>query len=81
MLARRYRRSRVIPPSRVAAILVEIDANDLNNVFVCRHFIILKIGNYIGTLFRCSVSQIEISLGLPSDDKQPVSQTACLNVS
>ena len=34
--------------SRVAAILLEIDANDLNNVFVCRHFIILKIGNYLG---------------------------------
>ena len=33
---------------RVAAILLEIDANDLNNVFVCRHFIILKIGNYLG---------------------------------
>ena len=28
----------------MAAILLEIDANDLNNMFVCRHFIILKIG-------------------------------------
>ena len=40
--------------TRVAAILVEIDANDLNNVFVCRHFIILKIGtigNFLGSTF------------------------------
>ena len=32
---------------RVAAILVEIDANDLNNVLACRHYIIFKIGDFL----------------------------------
>ena len=33
--------------TRVAAILVEIDANDLNNVLACRHYIIFKIGDFL----------------------------------
>ena len=33
--------------SRLAAILVEIDANDLNNVLACRHYIIFKIGDFL----------------------------------
>ena len=32
--------------NRVAANLLGIDANDLNNVFACRHFIKLKIGKF-----------------------------------
>ena len=38
--------------SRVAAILVGIDANELSNVFASRHFVILKIGE-IGDLLGC----------------------------
>ena len=38
--------------SRVAAILLGIDANDLNNVFASRHLIIFKIGG-IGNLLAC----------------------------
>ena len=34
--------------TRVAAILIEIDANDLNNVFASRHFIMSKIGDFLG---------------------------------
>ena len=37
--------------ARAAAILLEIDANELNNVFASRHFVIFKIGkigNYLG---------------------------------
>ena len=33
--------------NRVAANLLGIDANDLNNVFACRHFIIGKIGDLL----------------------------------
>ena len=53
--------------SRLAAILLEIDANELNNVFAVPDFIILKIGDFLGneeacseplsTLSRCSVSR------------------------
>ena len=38
--------------TRAAAILLEIDANDLNNVFASWHLIILKIGkigNYLSS--------------------------------
>ena len=34
----------------MAAILVGIDANELNNVFACRHFIMPKIGKIGGFL-------------------------------
>ena len=34
--------------ARVAAILLEIDANDLNKVLASRHFIMLKIGDFLG---------------------------------
>ena len=53
--------------TRVAAILLEIDANELNNVFAVPDFIILKIGDFLGneeacseplrTLSRCSISR------------------------
>ena len=36
----------------MAAILIEIDANELNNMFASRHFIIFKIGkisNYLSS--------------------------------
>ena len=39
--------------TRVAAILLEIDANELNNVFASRHYIIYKIGK-IGDDLGCS---------------------------
>ena len=45
---------------RVAAILVEIDANDLNNVLACRHYIIFKIGDFLS----CSEHAFS-SLGQP----------------
>ena len=34
--------------------MLGIDANDLNNVFACRHFIMLKIGK-IGDYLGCSM--------------------------
>ena len=40
--------------TRVAAILLEIDANELNNAFACYDFFIFKIGkigNYLGERF------------------------------
>ena len=37
----------MIRASRVAAILVEIDANDLYKVLACRHYIIFKIGDFL----------------------------------
>ena len=43
----------VSSPITLAAILLEIDANELNNVFASRHFIIFKIGK-IGNYLGCS---------------------------
>ena len=51
--------------SRVAAILVGIDANELNNVFVCRHFIMLKIAK-IGGFLGCSEHAFEHTFVTPN---------------
>ena len=37
---------------RLAAILLKIDANELNNVFASRHYIIFKIGEIGNVTFR-----------------------------
>ena len=50
----------IVPHTRVAAILLEIDANDLNNVSVSQDLVIFKIvkignyANYLGNYLGCS---------------------------
>ena len=56
--------------TRVAAILVGIDANELNNVLTSRHFIMFKFGK-IGDLLSCSkhaFSILHMTVGQPNSD-------------
>ena len=67
--------SPVVAVSRVAAILVGIDANELNNVFACRHFIMPKIGK-IGGFLGCSEHAFEHTVVTPMTLGQPNSVDA-----
>ena len=55
--------------TRVAAILLEIDANDLNKVLASRHFIMLKIGDFLGCSEHAFLIARSAKLRLPYQAK------------